>query len=122
MLADASVRPPVDEIVAFLRHLIEQNGSDFLAKLFGDKAVQALAPRGGIEKVAIALSESKTVEDFGDVLNLLTTDVEHMRNVLAAVEEGNLELLRSMNIKESAIGDVKFFLDKLVETGFLNRT
>lgn len=46
----------MDEIVAFLRHLIQQNGSEFLAKLFGEKAVKALEPRGGIEKVAIALS------------------------------------------------------------------
>lgn len=117
----AAVRPPVDEIVAFLKHLIQQNGIEFLGKLFGEKALAALEPVGGLEKVAIALSESKTVDDFGRVLHLLTSDVDHMRNVLSAVEEGNLEMLRDMGIKESAIGDVKFFLDKLVETGFLYR-
>lgn len=117
----AAVRPPVDEIIDFLKHLIKENGQGFLAKLFGQKAVEALKPRGGIEKVAIALSESKTADDFGRVLHLLTSDVEHLRNVMAAVEKGNLGLLREMGIKESALGDTKFFLDKLVETGFMSR-
>lgn len=67
-------------------------------------------------------TESKTAEDFGHVMNLLTSDVEHLREIMIAVENGNTELLREMGIKESAVPDVKFFLDKLAETGFLSNS
>lgn len=40
-------------------------------KLFGSKARDALAPLGGVERVAIALSESQTIEDFGAALHLM---------------------------------------------------
>jgi len=42
-----------------------------LEKLFGGKARDALEPLGGVEKVAIALSESQTIEDFGAALHLM---------------------------------------------------
>ncbi|XP_014681499.1 PREDICTED: IDLSRF-like peptide [Priapulus caudatus] len=121
-LCTAALRPPVDEIVDFLRHLVQQNGIEFLTKLFGEKAEVALEAHGGVEKVAVALSESKTAEDFGHVMHLLTSDIQHLREVMLAVENGNTKLLLEMGIQASAIGDVKFFLDKLVETGFLNRS
>jgi len=37
-----------------------------------------------------------------------------------AVENGDIGLLKSLGIKDSELGDVKFFLEKLVNTGFLD--
>lgn len=49
-------RPPVEETSNFLQSLIASHGPNYLEKLFGLKARDALAPLGGVEKVAIALS------------------------------------------------------------------
>lgn len=64
-------RPPVEETASFLQSLIASHGPNYLEKLFGSKARDALAPLGGVEKVAIALSESQTIEDFGAALHLM---------------------------------------------------
>ena len=64
--------------------------------------------------------ESKTIEDFGETLHLDRHDIEHLRSVFLAVENGDLGMLKSLGIKDSEIGDVKFFLEKLVNTGFLD--
>lgn len=55
-------RPPVEETASFLQSLLASHGPNYLEKLFGSKARDALAPLGGVEKVAIALSESQTIE------------------------------------------------------------
>jgi hypothetical protein len=49
-------RPPVEETANFLQTLLENHGANYLEKLFGKKARDALAPLGGPQKVAIALS------------------------------------------------------------------
>jgi hypothetical protein len=46
----------VEETASFLQALISSHGPDFLEKLFGAKARNALEPLGGVERVAIALS------------------------------------------------------------------
>lgn len=66
------------------------------------------------------LSESQTIEDFGAALHLMRSDLEHLRAVFMAVENGDLGMLKSIGIKDSELGDVKFFLEKLVKTGFLD--
>ncbi|PRD32146.1 UNVERIFIED_CONTAM: IDLSRF-like peptide [Trichonephila clavipes] len=96
------------------------HGPNYLEKLFGSKARDALEPLGGMQKVAIALSESETLEDFGKALHLMRSDLEHLRNVFMAVETGDFSLLKSLGIRDSELGDVKFFLDKLVSTGFMD--
>ena len=186
-------RPPVEETAAFLRTLLENHGANYLEKLFGSNARNALLPLGGPEKVAIALSgnkssssscsscyffisphacawifnfnfiatervsqwnassvtgstwvcivmhfmccfcvfhlstvlciptlESETLEDFGKALHLMRADLEHLRNVFMAVESGDLTLLRSLGIKDNELADLKFFLDKMVNTGFMD--
>ncbi|OXU29497.1 hypothetical protein TSAR_010100 [Trichomalopsis sarcophagae] len=113
-------RPPVEETASFLQALLASHGPNYLEKLFGSKARDALAPLGGVNKVAIALSESQTIEDFGAALHLMRSDLEHLRSVFMAVENGDLGLLKSLGIKDSELGDVKFFLEKLVDTGFLD--
>lgn len=55
-------RPPVEETASFLQSLLASHGPNYLEKLFGSKARDALQPLGGVEKVAIALSESQTIE------------------------------------------------------------
>lgn len=65
-------------------------------------------------------SESQTIEDFGAALHLMRADLEHLRSVFIAVENGDLGMLKSIGIKDSELGDVKFFLEKLVKTGFLD--
>lgn len=64
--------------------------------------------------------ESQTIEDFGAALHLMRADLEHLRSVFMAVENGDLGMLKSLGIKDSELGDVKFFLEKLVNTGFLD--
>ncbi|CAK1593660.1 unnamed protein product [Parnassius mnemosyne] len=113
-------RPPVEETASFLQSLLASHGPNYLEKLFGSKARDALEPLGGVEKVAIALSESQTIEDFGAALHLMRSDLEHLRSVFMAVENGDLGMLKSLGIKDSELGDVKFFLEKLVNTGFLD--
>ncbi|XP_069163716.1 prohormone-4 isoform X2 [Procambarus clarkii] len=119
-LCTAAKRPPVEETASFLQSLLASHGPNYLEKLFGTKARNALKPLGGVEKVAIALSESQTIDDFGDTLHLLRSDVEHLRSVFMAVENGDIGMLKSLGIKDSELGDVKFFLEKLVNTGFLD--
>lgn len=46
----------MEETASFLQSLIQSHGPNYLEKLFGSKARDALAPLGGIDKVAITLS------------------------------------------------------------------
>jgi len=119
-LCTAAKRPPVEETAQFLQSLLASHGHDFLEKMFGTKARNALQPLGGVERVAIALSESQTLGDFGAALRLMRSDVEHLRSVFLAVHNGDMTVLTSLGIKESELGDVKFFLEKLIKTGFLD--
>lgn len=64
--------------------------------------------------------ESETLEDFGSALHLMRSDLEHLRNVFMAVETGDLTLLKALGIKDSELADLKFFLDKMVNTGFMD--
>uniref|UniRef100_A0A1W7RA97 Low Density Lipoprotein Receptor n=1 Tax=Hadrurus spadix TaxID=141984 RepID=A0A1W7RA97_9SCOR len=119
-LCTAAKRPPVEETANILQTLLANHGPNYLEKLFGTKARDALAPLGGVQKVAIALSESETLEDFGAALHLMRSDLDHLRNVFTAVESGDLSLLKALGIRDSELADVKVFLDKLVSTGFMD--
>nr|CAG4647424.1 EOG090X0E3B [Megafenestra aurita] len=119
-LCTAAKRPPVEETSSFLQALISSHGPDFLEKLFGAKARNALEPLGGVERVAIALSESQTIGDFGSALRLMRSDLEHLRSIFAGVQAGDMTALASLGIKDAELGDVKFFLEKLIKTGFLD--
>lgn len=56
-LCTAARRPPVEETASFLRSLLASHGPNYLEKLFGPKARDALLPLGGVDAVAIALSD-----------------------------------------------------------------
>jgi len=119
-LCTAAKRPPVEETASFLQSLLASHGPNYLEKLFGPKARNALYELNGVQGVAVALSESQTIDDFGSTLHLAHTDVDHLRSVFMAVENGDIGMLKSLGIKDSELGDVKFFLEKLVNTGFLD--
>ncbi|XP_047736427.1 prohormone-4 isoform X3 [Hyalella azteca] len=119
-LCTAAKRPPVEETASFLNSLLASHGPNYLEKLFGVKARNALKKMGGVRNVAIALSQSQTIDEFGHTLSLEKNDVDHLRSVFMAVENGDIGLLKSLGIKDSELGDVKFFLEKLVNTGFLD--
>lgn len=68
-------RPPVEETASFLQSLLASHGPNYLEKLFGSKARDALAPLGGVEKVAIALSESQTIEGKFKLLDFEWFDI-----------------------------------------------
>ncbi|RWS22260.1 low-density lipoprotein receptor-like protein [Leptotrombidium deliense] len=137
VITNATKRPPVDETANFLQTLLANHGPNYLEKLFGSKARDALLPLGGVQKVAIALSgkrlmeeicgvtyrgliESETLDDFGKALHLMRSDLDHLKDVFLAVENGDLGLLKSLGIKDTELADLKFFLDKLVDTGFMD--
>lgn len=58
-------RPPVEETANFLQSLLANHGPNYLEKLFGKKARDALAPLGGSHKVAVALSGKWEYPDRG---------------------------------------------------------
>ena len=132
----------MEETTSFLNSLLASHGPNYLEKLFGTKARHRLRELGGVNTVAIALSgeyllmlillyilsflyeciilESQTIEDFGQRLHLPSSDTEHLRSIFLAVENGDIGSLKSLGIKDSELGDVNFFLEKLVNTGFLD--
>lgn len=63
MLVIAAKRPPVEETASFLQSLLASHGPNYLEKLFGSKARDALAPLGGVNMVAIALSGELSLID-----------------------------------------------------------
>merc|ERR1712179_894402 len=85
-LCTAARRPPVEETSSFLKSLLASHGPNYLEKLFGPKARNNMQALGGPDNVAIALSESATIDDFGDKMHMHRTDVEHLRSVFMAVE------------------------------------
>ena len=52
-------------------------------------------------KVSKCYSESATIDDFGDKMSLHRTDVEHLRSVFMAVENGDIGMLKSLGIRVS---------------------
>ncbi|KAG9509794.1 IDLSRF-like peptide, partial [Fragariocoptes setiger] len=114
-LCTAVKRPPVEETRDFLKGLLNSHGPSYVEKLFGPKIKQALIPLGGPERVAIALSMSKTIEDFGKVLHLMRADVDHLRDVLTAIRNTDGSMLRSLGVvRSSEMADLRFFLEHVI--------
>jgi len=119
-LCTAARRPPVEETASFLESLLQAHGSNYLESLFGPKARNNLELMGGVQAVAIQLSESQTIEDFARALKLTQRDLRNLRMLFTSVEQGDLGILSAIGIKDSEIGDMKFFFEKLINTGFLD--
>ena len=56
----------MEETSSFLKSLLASHGPNYLEKLFGPKARNNLHNLGGVDKVAIARSESQTIEDLDE--------------------------------------------------------
>ena len=104
----------MEETSSFLKSLLASHGPNYLEKLFGPKARNNMQQLGGVDHVAIALSgqsntfvlrsmkyfpESATIDDFGHKMALHRTDVEHLRSVFMAVENGDIGMLKSLGIR-----------------------
>ncbi|UYV82565.1 hypothetical protein LAZ67_21002776 [Cordylochernes scorpioides] len=82
-----------------------------------DSAVREFPPA---QTTLGVVTESETLDDFGKALHLMASDLTHLRSVFLAVETGELSQLKALGIRDSELADVKFFLDKLVSTGFMD--
>ncbi|VDN05477.1 unnamed protein product [Thelazia callipaeda] len=112
-MCTAAVRPPVEETASFLKALLHAHGKNFLTKLFGPKAYNELEGFGGVEKVAVALSQSPTVDIFGAEMGLSKSEVDQMIELLTGIALGSTNILTP---DETA--DLSFLVQKLQETGF----
>ncbi|CAJ0582278.1 unnamed protein product, partial [Mesorhabditis spiculigera] len=112
-MCTAATRPPVEETAQFLKALMHAHGPDFLVKVFGEKARSELAGMGGVDKVAVSLSQSPTHDVFSKEFGLSQEDDDGMVGVFEGVLSGNPEQLTA---NEAA--DFRFFVQKLQETGF----
>lgn len=131
----------MQETAEFLKAILIANGDDFLTNIFGARAKNSLKELGGVEAVAVALSgyrktsairewiavdnvffpqESATVDDFAKGMGLSPADAEYIRQVLQAIAENDKDIIARLGIKGSAVTDMKFFVDKLVKTNFLD--
>merc|ERR1711962_65009 len=119
-LCTAARRPPVEETASFLKSLLASHGPDYLARLFGTKARNMMRELGGVGFVAIQLSECRTLSEFCEEVGLGWPDQQHIREVFLSVERGDLGILKSIGIQDSEVGDMKFFFEKLINTGFLD--
>ena len=112
-MCTAAARPPVEETASFLKALLHAHGDDFFVKLFGPKAKSQLSGLGGVDAVAVALSQSPTIESFGNEMKLSEEEIGKMNSILESITSGaNTELTAN----EAA--DFRFFAQKLQETGF----
>jgi hypothetical protein len=77
LLLSLAKRPPVEETASFLQSLLASHGPNYLEKLFGSKARDALQPLGGVEKVAIALSGTSTKWNFTEKVEVTLHTLLH---------------------------------------------
>uniref|UniRef100_A0A8R1DG56 Prohormone-4 n=1 Tax=Caenorhabditis japonica TaxID=281687 RepID=A0A8R1DG56_CAEJA len=112
-MCTAATRPPVEETQAFLKALMSAHGKDFLVKVFGPKAKAELSGMGGVDKVAVALSQTPTADLFASEMKLDDGETQHMLEVMEGILNGSTDELTS---NEAA--DFRFFVQKLQETGF----
>jgi len=112
-MCTAATRPPVEETASFLKALLHAHGNDFLVKLFGSKAKNQLEGMGGIDQVAVALSQSPTIESFGAEMKLSDDEISRMGIILQSIISGE-----SSELTSNEAADFRFFAQKLQETGF----
>lgn len=112
-MCTAAIRPPVEETAAFLKALLQAHGKDFLMKLFGPTARDNLAGMGGVDKVAVALSQSPTLDTFVSEMKLGPEEMERMATILQSIVSGE-----NSGLTSNEAADFRFFVQKLQETGF----
>merc|ERR1712112_353834 len=95
-LCTAARRPPVEETANFIYSLLMTHGANHLERFLGHKARNGLKAMGGIDKVAISLSESPTIEDFGNEVGMTRQEVDNLRLILFGVDQGDIALNKGM--------------------------
>ncbi|CAJ0938833.1 unnamed protein product, partial [Mesorhabditis belari] len=114
-MCTAATRPPVEETALFLKTLMHAHGKDFLVKVFGEKARNELAGMGGVDKVAVSLSQSPTADVFAKEFVFNPQEEQGMIGVFEGILNGTPEELTA-----NEASDFRFFVQKLQETGFFN--
>ncbi|TKR87457.1 hypothetical protein L596_011852 [Steinernema carpocapsae] len=112
-MCTAATRPPVEETASFLKALLNAHGKDFLVKLFGPKAKNELSGMGGVDQVAVALSQSPTIETFAVEMKLTEEEMARLAEILDSIVSGS-----STELTANEAADFRFFVQKLQETGF----
>ena len=80
--------------------------------------------------------ESYTIDDFSESLRLSSADLHNLKLIFHSVEQGDLGVLSAIGVKvsllsadkksvtwylqDSELGDMTFFIQKLIRTGFLD--
>ncbi|KAI6186732.1 hypothetical protein M3Y98_00164400 [Aphelenchoides besseyi] len=106
-LCTAAKRPPPLEIASFIDALIQAHGRDFARAKNGFKAM------GGVDQVAVALSQSPTIETFAKEMSMSDAETEHMAKTLEAIISGD-----TSELSRNEAADFAFFARKLRETNF----
>ena len=81
-------------------------------------------------------SESYTIDDFSEAMKLSSSDLHNLKLIFHSVEQGDLGVLSAIGVKvsllladkrsvtwylqDSELGDMTFFIQKLIRTGFLD--
>ncbi|VDO33875.1 unnamed protein product [Haemonchus placei] len=89
----------------------EYDENKSMCTVFGPKAKDELVGMGGVDKVAVALSQIPTADLFGIDMKLSDEETEHMIAVLEGILNGSTDELTS---NEAA--DFRFFVQKLQVT------
>ncbi|VDP51893.1 unnamed protein product, partial [Soboliphyme baturini] len=113
-----SSRPPVDETANLLKTLLNGHGKNFMTKFLGPMAKDSMSGLGGVDRVAVALSESPTITDFASAIGLSAEDTQYFEHVLKGLVEGNAEVANGLGFTTNEVADMKFYVDKLRKTGF----
>uniref|UniRef100_A0A0N5AMB5 Prohormone-4 n=1 Tax=Syphacia muris TaxID=451379 RepID=A0A0N5AMB5_9BILA len=112
-MCTAATRPPVEETASFLNALLNAHGKDFFVLVFGEKGKNSLKEMGGVNKVAVAFSQSPTIQAFAAEMNLSEDEVNKMQEVMTSIASGS-----NANFSSNEAANFRFFAQKLQETGF----
>ncbi|KAI6233610.1 Prohormone-4 [Aphelenchoides fujianensis] len=113
-LCTAAKRPPPLEIASFLSALLSAHGPNFGEKLFGARGRNEFAELGGTDQLAVAFSQSPTIESFAADMNLTSDEAERLALVLEEILTGE-----TAELSRNEAADFAFFARKLRETNFI---
>ncbi|KAI6225207.1 Prohormone-4 [Aphelenchoides fujianensis] len=113
-LCTAAKRPPPLEIASFLSALLSAHGPNFGEKLFGARGRNEFAELGGTDQLAVAFSQSPTIESFATDMNLTSDEAERLALVLEEILTGE-----TAELSRNEAADFAFFARKLRETNFI---
>ncbi|GMT10151.1 hypothetical protein PFISCL1PPCAC_1448, partial [Pristionchus fissidentatus] len=124
-MCTAATRPPVEETAAFLNAVITAHSPDFFVKVFGPKARNRFEEMGGVDRVAVAISQSPTNDVFAKEVGMDGDEMMRMTEVMEGVMNGSGDLgfnvrntVRTKGLTADEANSFRFLVQKLQETGF----